>query len=261
MIEQAIILAGGMGTRLRELTDVVPKPMVKIGEQPVLWHLMKNLSASGINKFIIATGYKEQLIKDYFVNFFNYNCDINLDLSKPNNEMRYYSSGGYDSWNVTICSTGEQTLTGGRVKIAAKYLDPKKPFLVTYGDGLSDINIKKLNDFHTEKKLFATVSTVQPFSRFGVLNIEHGGIVESFKEKPLLDGWVNIGFFIFEPQVLDFIKISDSLENEPLEKLARTRNLAAFKHEGFWQPMDTLRELNYLNTLWDSGNSPWKNWS
>lgn len=261
MIDQAIILAGGMGTRLRELTDVVPKPMVRVGEKPVLWHLMKNLSAWGVSKFIIATGYKEQVIKDYFVNFFTYNCDIGLDLSSPRNEIQYYPSGGYDNWNVTVCSTGETTLTGGRVKTAAKYLDAKKPFLVTYGDGLSDINIKKLYDFHIKKKLLATVSTVQPFSRFGVLNIEQGGTVESFKEKPMLDGWVNIGFFIFEPKVLDFIKISDSLENEPLENLARTRNLAAFKHEGFWQPMDTLRELNKLNNLWESGNSPWKNWT
>lgn len=255
---KALILAGGLGTRLREETEFKPKPMVEVGGRPILWHIMKNLAAQGVRDFSIATGYKGEAIKDYFLNYHARNNDITIYLGQ---QSRFTQHGLHDEsdWRVTIAGTGETTMTGGRVFRTMKYLRGER-FLCTYGDGLADINLKKLLGFHISHGKIATVTTVKPLSRFGVMEVDDKGLVTQFREKPLMDGWVNAGYFIFEPGIIDYLDEDCVLEAEPLAKLAAGGQLAAYRHNGFWQPMDTFRESNFLNELWNSNNAPWKNW-
>jgi len=254
----ALILAGGLGTRLREETEFKPKPMVELGGRPILWHIMKNLSVQGIGDFCVATGYKGDLIKDYFLNYHARNNDVTIDLGK-NSPITYHGLHDESNWSVTVADTGELTMTGGRVFKSLRYLKGER-FLCTYGDGLANINLRKLLDFHLSHGKKATVCTVQPLSRFGVMDVGSDGIVKQFREKPIMDGWVNAGFFIFEKSIIEYLDSKCVLEQEPLAKLAREGELAAYKHDGFWQPMDTLRESIFLNELWEKGDAPWKNW-
>jgi len=243
---------------MREETEFRPKPMVEIGGRPVLWHIMKNLAHFGISDFIIATGYKSDMIKEYFLNYEAWNNDFTIELGKKDS-VTFHNAHGEGHWTVTIAYTGEHTMTGGRVKRAAQYLDDQ-PFLVTYGDGLTDLNVNALRLFHKNSGSLATVATVQPTSRFGVMDVASNGKVISFSEKPKLEGWINIGFFIMEPKFLDYLNSDSILENEPLTKLAEDEQLSAYRHDGFWQPMDTYRESLAFNELWDSGSAPWRTW-
>jgi glucose-1-phosphate cytidylyltransferase len=255
---KAILLAGGLGTRLREETMFRPKPMVEIGGRPVLWHIMKNLSTQGITDFIIATGYKSDMVKDYFLNYEVWNNDFTIELGKKES-LTFHDAHQEGDWKVTLAYTGEATMTGGRVFKAARYLTDE-PFLVTYGDGLADIDIAALKARHVATGTLATVSTVQPLSRFGLMDVNDQGIVQRFREKPVMDGWVNIGFFLMEPGVIDYLDDNAVLEEGPLVELAAARQLSTYRHQGFWQPMDTYRESIMLNELWDSGEAPWKTW-
>ena len=256
---KALILAGGLGTRLREETEFKPKPMVDVGGRPILWHIMKNLSKQGIEDFSVAAGYKGEMIKDYFLNYDYRNNDVTVDLGKRS-AVVHHGTHDESNWKVTIVNTGELTMTGGRVKRSEKYLSGDR-FLCTYGDGLADVDIKKLIGFHKSHGKLATVTTVQPLSRFGIMDIEPNGTVTKFKEKPRLDGWINIGFFVFEPEVFNYLSEDCVLEEEPLANLAADNQLAAYRHDGFWQPMDTFRESKMLNDLWDADKAPWKNWN
>lgn len=255
---KAIILAGGLGTRMREETEFRPKPMVEVGGRPVLWHIMKNLSHFGICDFIVATGYKSDMIKEYFLNYEARNNDFTVELGRRDS-LTFHQAHDEAHWTVTVAHTGEATMTGGRVFRAAKYLDDK-PFLVTYGDGLADVNIDALRHHHKHSRRLATVTTVRPVSRFGVMDVQADGQVISFREKPTLDGWINVGFFILQPEVLSYLNNDCVLEDEPLSRLAADGQLSAYRHHGFWQPMDTYRESKLLNELWDSGQAPWKTW-
>ena len=256
---RALILAGGLGTRLREETEFKPKPMVQIGERPILWHIMKNLSAQGITDFCIATGYKGTVIKDYFLNYGSQNVDISLSLGGGSSLVNH---GVHDEsgWNLTITNTGELTMTGGRIFRALQYLKDER-FLCTYGDGLADINLEELIKFHLSHGKKATVTTVKPLTRFGILDFDASGIVTKFREKPIMDNWVNGGFFIFEPGIKEYLDKNCILEKEPLSNLVNDGELVAYQHKGFWQPMDTIRESEFLNDLWNKGKAPWKNWS
>jgi len=255
---QTLILAGGLGTRLREETEFKPKPMVEVGGRPILWHIMKNLSIQGVNNFSVATGYKGDVIKDYFLNYHARNNDITIDLGQ---QSQFIQHGLHDesNWLVTLAGTGETTMTGGRVFRTRMYMKNER-FLCTYGDGLADINLASLLKFHESHGKIATVTTVKPLSRFGLMEVDEEGIVTQFREKPLMDGWVNAGFFIFESAIFDYLDEDCVLEAEPLTKLAEDGQLAAYRHNGFWQPMDTFRESNFLNDLWNSNSAPWKNW-
>ena len=255
---KAIILAGGFGTRIREETEFRPKPLVEVGGRPVLWHIMKNLSHFGICDFIIATGYKSNMIKEYFLNYQAWSNDFTVELGRPES-LTFHQTHDEAHWTVTVAYTGDVTMTGGRVFRAAKYLD-EKPFLVTYGDGLADVDIDELRAFHQRSDRLVTVTTVQPLSRFGVMDVQADGHVISFKEKPRLDGWINVGFLILEHQALEYLNADCVLEEEPLAQLASDGQLAAYRHHGFWQPMDTYRESKMLNDMWDSGQAPWKLW-
>jgi glucose-1-phosphate cytidylyltransferase len=255
---KAILLAGGLGTRLREETEFRPKPMVEVGGRPILWHIMKNLAHFGITDFIIATGYKSDMIKEYFLNYEAWNNDFTIELGRKGS-LNFHDSHDEAHWSVTVAFTGESTMTGGRVYRAAKYLDDE-PFLVTYGDGLANVDINALVDFHNQSQCLATVTTVQPTSRFGVMDVGRDGMVISFSEKPKLEGWINVGFFVMEPKVIDYLDPECVLEEEPLAKLSADRELSAYRHSGFWQPMDTFRESKMLNDLWDSGQAPWRVW-
>lgn len=252
---KAILLAGGLGTRLREETEFRPKPMVEIGDRPILWHIMKNLASYGVKDFIIATGYKSDMIKDYFLNYEVWNNDFTIELGRKDS-LIFHEAHDEGNWNVTVAFTGSDTMTGGRVFRAAKYLDDE-PFLVTYGDGLANVNINQLVEFHEHSKTIATVTTVQPASRFGIMTIEENGTVASFTEKPKLDGWINGGFFIFDQAVLGYLDEHCVLEERPLARLAAEGQLSAYRHHGYWQPVDTYREFKMLNELWDSGRAPW----
>jgi len=243
---------------MREETEFRPKPMVEIGGRPVLWHIMKNLAHFGISDFIIATGYKSDMIKDYFINYEAWNNDFTIELGKRDS-LTFHNAHHEAHWSVTIAYTGENTLTGGRVLQASKYLDDQ-PFLVTYGDGLADVDITALREYHSKTGSLATVTTVQPTSRFGVMDVNDSGKVIAFAEKPKLEGWVNIGFFIMEQQFLSYLTPDSTLEEGPLAKLAAANELSAYRHNGFWQPMDTYRESLVLNELWDSGVAPWQIW-
>ena len=255
---KAILLAGGLGTRIREETEFRPKPMVEVGGRPILWHIMKNLAHFGITDFIIATGYKSDMIKDYFLNYEAWNNDFTVTLGQRES-LTFHGAHDEANWNVTVAFTGEETMTGGRVHKAARYLDDE-PFLVTYGDGLADVNVDDLRTFHGASGCLATLTTVQPLSRFGVMDVGPGGKVTSFSEKPKLDGWINVGFFIMEPGALGYLGHNSVLEEAPLAQLAADGQLSAYRHPGFWQPMDTYRESKLLNDLWDSGSAPWRLW-
>ena len=254
----SLILAGGLGTRLREETEFKPKPMVEIGGKPIVWHIMKNLSVQGLSEFTIATGYKGELIKDYFLNYHSRNNDVTVDLGK-NSAVIHHGLHDESQWKVTVANTGEMTMTGGRVFKSLKYLQGER-FLCTYGDGLADVDVKKLLSFHLSHGKKATVTTVQPLSRFGVMDVNDDGVVNQFREKPVMDGWVNAGFFIFEKSIAEYLDTDCFLEQEPLARLAAEGELVAYRHHGFWQPMDTLRESIFLNELWNEGNAPWKKW-
>jgi len=255
---KAIILAGGLGTRMREETEFRPKPMVEIGGRPVLWHIMKNLAHFGISDFIIATGYKSDMIKEYFLNYGARNNDFTIELGKKDS-LTFHNAHEEAHWKVTVAYTGENTMTGGRVKLAARYLDDE-PFLVTYGDGLADVNIDALRTYHKNAGSLATVTTVQPTSRFGVMDVDDSGRVISFAEKPKLEGWINVGFFIMESSALNYIQSDSVLEEQPLADLASANLLSAYRHRGFWQPMDTYREAIVLNDLWASNDAKWRLW-
>ena len=253
---KAVILAGGMGTRLREETEFRPKPMVEIGDRPILWHIMKHLSTFGITDFIIAVGYKGDIIKDYFLNYGTRNNDFTVQLGQRES-LIIHGSHDESNWTVTLVDTGLDTSTGGRVKQAARYLD-SQPFLVTYGDGLSNVDIGELTRFHEGHGQIGTVTLGQPVSRFGVAEVSTDGFISRFREKPQLDGWVNIGYFIFEHEFLVNLNDSSILEKEPLATLAAEGSLKAYRHRGYWQPMDTYKEAEGLNELWRSGQAPWQ---
>ncbi|MFN7527411.1 MAG: glucose-1-phosphate cytidylyltransferase [Dolichospermum sp.] len=256
---KAVILAGGLGTRLSEETSIRPKPMVEVGGKPILWHIMKIYSAHGINDFIICCGYKGYIIKEYFANYFLHMSDVTFDMRF--NQMNVHS-GYAEPWRVTLLNTGDNTMTGGRLKQVREHIG-NETFCFTYGDGVSNINITELIKFHQEQKTLATLSAVQPAGRFGAISLgQEQTKITSFKEKPEGDGaWINGGYFVLEPQVIDFIADTSTVwEKEPLEKLADLEQLSAYKHDGFWQPMDTLRDRNYLEYLWKSGKAPWQVW-
>jgi len=255
---KAVILAGGFGTRISEETSIKPKPMVEIGGKPLLWHIMKLYSAYGINDFIICCGYKGYVIKEYFANYFLHMSDVTFDLKE--NTMKVHEQFA-EPWKVTLIDTGESTMTGGRLKRLKEYLKNEKEFCFTYGDGLGDVNISKLIEFHRSSGKLATLTATMPPGRFGAVEVKDG-LVTNFHEKPSGDGMViNGGFFVLSPAVLDYIVDDRTVwEREPMEKLSLERNLAAYIHQGFWQPMDTLRDKIVLEEAWDSGNAPWKVW-
>lgn len=255
---RTVILAGGLGSRLGEETAVRPKPMVEIGGMPILWHIMKIYSAAGLNDFIICLGYKGYLIKEYFANYFLHNADVTIDLSKNNMEIHQTWS---EPWRITLVETGASTMTGGRLKAIKSYLEPEEPFCFTYGDGVADIDIADLVRFHHEHGHRATITSVAPPGRFGALEFD-GDRVVSFREKPAGDGGqINGGFFVAHPSVLDLIDGPDTIwEAGPLERLASGGELMAYRHGGFWQPMDTLRDKIHLEDLWQNGQAPWKRW-
>ncbi len=254
---QAVILAGGLGTRLGEETSIRPKPMVEIGGMPILWHIMKIYSAHGVNDFIICLGYKGYLIKEYFANYFLHTADVTIDLKK--NAMEVHENWS-EPWRITMVETGANTMTGGRLKAIRPYLDPDGPFCFTYGDGVASIDITALIAAHKAHGKRATITAVAPPGRFGALEFA-GDHVTSFREKPAGDGGlINGGFFVADPSVLDLVDGPDSVwEQKPLEALAASRELVAYRHDGFWQAMDTLRDRNYLEELWQNG-APWKVW-
>ena len=256
---KAVILAGGLGTRISEETQSKPKPMIEIGGKPILWHIMKIFSAHGINEFVICCGYKGYMIKEYFANYFLHMSDVTFDISSNQMEVHQHSA---EPWRVTLIDTGIQTLTGGRIKRVASYLSDDEGFCLTYGDCLSDINITELIKFHRNQKVKATVTAVLPPGRFGALDIDIH-MVRNFQEKPKGDGArINGGFFVLSPEVLDYIEgDSTTWEWSPLETLAEEHQLAAYQHDGFWHPMDTLRDKVLLEDLWASGQPPWKIWS
>jgi glucose-1-phosphate cytidylyltransferase len=254
---KAVILAGGFGTRIAEESNVRPKPMVEIGGRPVLWHILKIYSAYGINDFVICLGYKGYLIKEYFANYFLHMSDVTFDMAK--NRMQVHERFA-EPWQVTLVDTGEGTQTGGRLKRVQRYVG-EEDFCFTYGDGVSNVNVRYLIAYHRRRGTIATLTAAQPPGRFGALDLE-GGLITSFEEKPSGDGsLINGGFFVLSPRVFDYIEADDTVwERGPLERLARERQLSAFVHEGFWQPMDTLRDKNLLESLWQSGRAPWKVW-
>ena len=254
----AVILAGGLGTRLREETDYKPKPMVEIGGKPILWHLMKNFSTQSINEFVVCSGYKSEYIKDYFLNYESRNSDITLSIGQNSSDSNNHFPIA-EKWKVTIADTGLITPTGGRVNKIKSYVENRR-FIATYGDGLADVDISALLKFHESHGKLATVTTFQPYSRFGLMEIESNGAVTNFREKPQIDDWINIGFFVFEPQIFDYLNDDSTLEQEPLHELAKDGELFAFKHNGFWEPMDTFREYTHLNDLWETNQAKWKNW-
>ena len=254
---KAVILAGGLGTRISEETDHIPKPMIQIGGKPILWHIMKHYSNYGVNEFIICCGYKGYVIKEYFSNYLLHDSDLTINIK---DNKRLYHENRAEDWTVTLIDTGLKTMTGGRLKKIESYVKNEKSFCMTYGDGLSNVDIGKLIDFHSKSGKLATLTAVSPPSRFGVLNIKKNK-VESFDEKPQgVDNRINGGFFVLSPKILGLIKDDSTVwEKEPLEKLAKTGELSAFCHDGFWQPMDTLREKMLLQEMWDKGNAPWSN--
>lgn len=255
---KVVILAGGFGTRISEETHLKPKPMVEIGGKPILWHIMKIYSHHGFNEFVICLGYKGYVIKEYFSNYVLHMSDLTFDMK--NNSIEIHQNY-VEPWRVTLIDTGLETLTGGRVKRIEKYTEGK-PFLLTYGDGVADINIKELVKFHQHHKKLVTVTAIQPVGRYGSLILNDQDQVQSFVEKPSGDGsWINGGFFVMQPEVFNYLKDDKtSLEREPLEALTKAGQLVAYKHRGFWQAMDTLRDKNLLEELWNTGRAPWRVW-
>lgn len=256
---KVVILAGGLGTRISEESHLKPKPMIEIGGKPILWHIMKTYSNYGYNDFIICLGYKGYYVKEYFAHYFLHESDVTYDFTKNNQQIIH--NHNVEPWKVTLVNTGLETMTGGRVKRIKDYIQDE-PFMLTYGDGVSDIDINKLVDFHLSHGKLATVTTIQPKGRFGSVNLTKHDEVIGFQEKPKGDGgWINAGFFVMQPEVLDYIEgDSTILESTPLESMAKDGQLFAFKHDGFWQPMDTLRDKNQLEELWQNNKAPWKIW-
>ncbi|SDT46989.1 glucose-1-phosphate cytidylyltransferase [Mucilaginibacter mallensis] len=256
---KVVLLAGGLGTRLSEETVLKPKPMVEIGGMPILWHIMKIYSAHGFNDFVVCLGYKGYLIKEYFANYFLHKSDVTIDLK--DNSIKVHDSQA-EPWTITLVDTGKDSMTGGRIKRIQPYVN-NEDFMLTYGDGVGNLNIKELVDFHKKHDKLCTVTSVQPSGRFGALNILDDSTVHSFMEKPKGDGaWINGGFFVCKPQVFDYIKDGDSTvwEQQPMEQIANAGQMNAYKHTGFWRPMDTLKDKHDLNEMWDNNNAPWKTW-
>jgi len=252
---KAVLLAGGLGTRMREETEYRPKPMVDIGGQPILWHIMKNLARGGVTDFVIASGYKSDVINDYFANH-----DEWITLGAPRQDaLAFRGSGEQTGWHVTVAFTGDLTGTGGRVARVGDLVGDQR-FVVTYGDGLTDVDVNAVLDFHASSSSMATLTAVQPTSRFGLMDIDPEGRVTHFREKPKMKDWVSIGYFVFEPGVLDYLTQDCGLEEDGLTRLAADAQLSAYRHEGFWQPMDTYREYQILQGLWESGEAPWRTW-
>jgi glucose-1-phosphate cytidylyltransferase len=255
---KVVILAGGFGTRLSEETHLRPKPMVDIGDKPILWHIMKIYSSYGFNDFVICLGYKGYMIKEYFANYFMHQSDITIDLT--NNSLETHHSQA-EPWKLTLVDTGKESMTGGRIKRIQKYIG-NEPFLLTYGDGVGNVDIAELVKCHEENKKLVTVTAVQPSGRFGALNLNESNQVNSFMEKPKGDGsWINGGFFVCEPEVFNYLHSDTEIwEREPMEQIAKEGQLQAYKHVGFWKPMDTLRDKQDLEQAWESRNAPWKTW-
>lgn len=255
---KVLILAGGLGTRLSEETTIKPKPMVEIGGKPMLWHIMKMYSHHGFNDFVILCGYKGHVIKEYFSNYFLHQNDMTIDLK--NNKIDYFNNAS-ENWKITMLDTGELTMTGGRIKRALPHIG-NEPFLLTYGDGVSDVDIRKVYDFHLSHGKKLTVTAIQPEARYGILDFENETDVKGFLEKPKGEGgWINGGFFVCNPSVIDYITDDSTIfEREPLQNIATSGNMKAYKHEGFWQCMDTIRDKTKLQELWEGANAPWKLW-
>lgn len=256
---KVVILAGGLGTRISEESHLKPKPMIEVGDAPILWHIMKYYSSYGFNEFIICCGYKGYVIKEYFADYYLHRSDVTFDFAN-NNEMIIHNNVA-EPWKVTVVDTGLHTMTGGRLKRIQKYVGDQT-FMMTYGDGVSDIDLDALLEFHRVHKKAATLTAIQPGGRFGVLDIDDNETVRQFSEKAKEDGgWINAGFMVLEPEVFDYIEGDDTFfENEPLENLALDGKLAAYRHEGFWKCMDTMRDKGMLDELWNSGQAPWKRW-
>lgn len=255
---KAVILAGGYGTRISEETILRPKPMIEIGGKPIIWHIMKIYSAHNINDFIICLGYKGYAIKEYFANYFLHTSDVTFDMT--NNKMEIHQNSA-EPWKVTLVETGEKTMTGGRLKRISGYLNPHEDFCFTYGDGVTDVDVSALITYHKNQKTLATLTAIQPPGRFGSLQLQNGKVL-GFKEKPDGDGgWINGGFFVLSPKVLNYIDEDGTIwEKEPVEQLSKENQLSAFFHKGFWHPIDTLRDKNYLEELWAAEKAPWKIW-
>jgi len=255
---KAVILAGGLGTRLSEETDLKPKPMVEIGGKPILWHIMKMYSEHGVHDFIICCGYKGYVIKEYFANYFLHQSDVTFDMTKNSMEVHHKRA---EPWKITLVDTGDNSMTGGRLKRVSKYIENDEEFFFTYGDGVSDVNITETLEFHRKHNKLATLTAVYPPGRFGALDISNGRI-KQFKEKPKGDGaLINGGFFVLSPKVLEYIEDdSTTWEQYPLNQLAEEEELMAYEHKGFWQPMDTLRDKHHLEELWANNKAPWKKW-
>jgi glucose-1-phosphate cytidylyltransferase len=256
---KVVLLCGGQGTRLREETEFRPKPLVPIGERPILWHIMKYFSHAGLREFVLCLGYRGSMIKEYFLNYEAMNSDFTICLGRQNS-IQYHNAHGEQDFQVTLVDTGESSMTGGRVSRVRTYVQ-NEPFMVTYGDGLADIDLKALLAFHQSHGRIATISTVRPTSRFGVVDISGDREVASFVEKPAMNTWANAGFMVFNPEIFDYLHGDDCiLEQEPLQRLAARKELMAYQHEGFFFAMDTFREFQLLNSLWNSDKAPWKVW-
>ena len=255
---KAVILAGGLGTRISEETENIPKPMIRIGGMPIIWHIMKHYSSYGVNDFVICCGYKGYVIKEYFSNYFLHLTDVTINMRE--NKIKVHQKRA-EPWNVTLVETGGETMTGGRIKRIKRYVKDEEIFCLTYGDGLSDINIRNLINFHEKNGKLSTLTAVQPPGRFGVLGLNENMVV-NFQEKPDgTDSRINGGFFVLSPKVIDLIEDDSTIwEKGPLEELAKKGELCAYMHDGFWQPMDTLREMKYLQELWSENLAPWKTW-
>jgi glucose-1-phosphate cytidylyltransferase len=256
-VPKAVILAGGLGTRLSEETETRPKPMVEIGGKPIIWHIMKAYSAHGVNEFVVCLGYKGYIVKEYFANYYLHQTDVTFDIGANTMEVHQHRA---EPWRVTLVDTGAKTMTGGRLRRVARYLGADT-FCMTYGDGVSNVDMGRLFEFHRTNGLLATLTAVRPPGRFGAVELDDGK-VEAFHEKPAGDGgWINGGFFVLSPKVIDYIDDDATVwEQGPLERLAREGQLGAYRHEGFWQPMDTLRDKRHLEELWQTGQAPWKVW-
>ena len=255
---KAVLLAGGLGTRMREETEFRPKPMVTIGGRPILWHIMRTYAIHNVNKYVVLTGYKGDSIREYFHDFAARNMDFTVVLGE-NPTMKKHGAMVEEGWEVTVLDTGQDTMTGGRIFRARDHIG-KDTFMCTYGDGVSDVNITDLLDFHKSHGKIATMTSVKPVSRFGVIDISEENQVERFHEKPQTESWVNAGYFVFNSEIFDYLEPNSILEQEPLDRLSAENELMAFKHEGFWQPMDTFRESTMLNEMWNQGKAPWKKW-
>lgn len=255
---KTVILAGGLGTRLSEATNLIPKPMVEIGGKPILWHIIKIYSQYGINDFVVCCGYKQYVIKEYFANYFYHNCDITVDLSEGSIQTRDSHS---ENWKVTLVDTGLKTMTGGRVQRIQKYIGDE-PFLLTYGDGVADINIDETIEEHKKSGKVLSMTAYQPSGKLGVLDIDADGTLKSFQEKPQQGGsWINAGFFVCEPELFDYLNGDEEMfEREPMQRLMAKQQIHVYKHNGFWKPMDTLRDSQELNKMWDENKAPWKTW-